>query len=92
MSDDEFEAAAQAEAPVMTNDLVGNIFVNIPEYSVHTGGVCVCEGNYSTDDTSIFVNYGSNFALTDEALELVRETIPEFENIPFDKIGIIGSN
>ena len=47
------------------------------------------ENNYSTDDTSIFVDYGSDFTLTDDALTLIRETIPEFENIPFKDIGII---
>lgn len=89
MTDAEFEAAALSGSPVMTNDLVGNIFVNIPEDTIYKGGICVLEDNYSTNDTSIFVDYGSDFTLTDDALTLIRETIPEFENIPFENIGII---
>ena len=45
-------------------------------------------GNYTSDDdktdtgVSMFVEYGKNFNLTEEGLEYIRRTVPDFE--PFD--------
>ena len=49
------------------------------------------EQNYNMSDAetgSAFVEYGKDFRLTDAALAKVRQTIPDFENIPTDRIGL----
>ena len=41
------------------------------------------------ENTAIFADYeNDNFALTEEGLKTIRETIPDFEELPLDKIGI----
>ncbi|MDY4977020.1 MAG: right-handed parallel beta-helix repeat-containing protein, partial [Clostridia bacterium] len=37
---------------------------------------------------SIFTEYGKDFSLTEEGLREVKKTIPAFENIPTDQIGL----
>ncbi len=82
---DELLTMAETDAPRRSNMLSGNIVVAVDQ--LYTGGVCLELDNYITDDTGIFVAYGKDFTLTEEALREVRKTLPGFENVPFDKIG-----
>lgn len=82
----EFLALGEKYAPRKSNALIGNVMVNMEK--LYTGGVCEEVQNYTTDSTDIFVDFGEDFTLTDEALAKIREVYPEFENIPFDKIGL----
>ncbi len=85
MTRDEMLALAETNAPRRSNMLSGNIVVDVDH--LYTGGVCLDLDNYVTDDTGIFVEYGKDFTLTEEALRAVRQVLPGFENVPFDKIG-----
>ncbi len=82
---DELMAIAEESAPKRSNMLSGNIVVDVK--NLYIGGVCLDLDNYITDDTGIFVDYGKDFTLTAEALKAVRQVLPGFENVPFDKIG-----
>ncbi len=84
----ELLAIADKESPVDSNVLTGNVFVNI--YSPRTGGRCEYSANYQTTDETIFHD-AATYQLTDEALAEVRERYPDFEQIPFERIGI-GNN
>ncbi len=83
---DELLVLSETDAPRRSNILSGNIVVDVD--ALFTGGNCTNEENYITDDTGIFKAYGTDFTLTEAALAEVRKVIPNFENIPFDKIGI----
>ncbi|MDY4976754.1 MAG: right-handed parallel beta-helix repeat-containing protein, partial [Clostridia bacterium] len=49
--------------------------------------------NYSNENVnsakSLFKDYGTDFSLTEKGLAEVRKSAPEFENIPFDQIGLL---
>lgn len=98
MTEEEFKQYVKDNkwAPVASNVIDENVFVDDMLYphddmtnsEKDNIGSCTQSDNYATDDTSIFKSFGEDFALTDEALVQIREVIPDFENIPFDKIGI----
>jgi hypothetical protein len=83
---EELDALAEKYAPRNSNALIGNVMVNIDK--VYTGGSCEESNNYITDNTSIFKKFGEDFTLTEAALKEIRKIYPDFENIPFEKIGL----
>ena len=78
-------------APDTTNILRGNVSFAIGEADgsgrIWNGGALRDENNVLLDDAADFVDYGTDFALTDAALARVRETIPDFRNIDMTQIG-----
>ena len=55
------------------------------------GGIVTSELNHAITSSEVqtsFVEYGADFQLTESALQKVRETIPDFENIQTDQIGL----
>lgn len=80
---------ASHKPPDATNIFKGNVLAKIEE-SVQGGPVLESETYRipARETETSFVEYGKNFKLTDAALTKVRETIPEFENIPTEKIGL----
>ena len=78
-------------APDTTNILRGNVSFAIGEVDgsgrIWNGGALRDENNVLLDDAADFVDYGTDFALTDAALARVRETIPDFRNIDMTQIG-----
>ena len=59
------------------------------------GGRVLDSNTYQIPDNeaeSSFVSYGSDFKLTDTALAKVKGTIPDFENIPTEQIGLMPVN
>ena len=80
----------EAYAPIRSNTVADNVFVNIDSYdetgSFITGGI-MTEGVNVPVTEDAFVDYGKDFTLTDDALAAIREQIPDFENFPMEKIG-----
>ena len=85
-------AIAEREAPRASNILKDNLFVSVglngEGNSVRDPQV-TNENNY-TGDTDMFVSYeNSDFRLTADGLKRLKENVPNFEEIPFEKIGLI---
>ena len=89
---------AMDNAPGMTNTVRDNVVINITPYSPATP---IYQGNYNEEGTTyhtgsailsngspMFKNFGTDFALTSAGLDEIRKTIPGFDNIPSDKIGL----
>lgn len=90
------ELAAQKENNA-TNQFKNNVVVNvtIPQNSQEGfTGNGVGQNTYRAasdqleNGNSIFTQYGKDFKLTAEGLAKVKETIPGFENIPTEQIGL----
>ena len=83
-------------APDTTNILRNNVYFALSQTLVN-GEIWIqtpaqTENNVEVAKTD-FVDYQNrNFALTEEALKKVRETIPDFRNIDMTKIGPDGNN
>lgn len=77
-------------APYLTNRLTGNVYFNIAETeksgNIYNGGKVDYKDNAAVTESD-FISYGENYALTDDALSRVRETIPDFRNIDMSKLG-----
>ena len=92
LSDEDVIAIAEREAPRASNILKDNLFVSVglngEGNSVRDPQV-TNENNY-TGDTDMFVSYeNSDFRLTADGLKRLKENVPNFEEIPFEKIGLI---
>lgn len=78
-------------APDTTNVLENNVAFAIDETNVSgkiwNGGAIVDINNVLLDSESDFMDYGVDFALTEEALARVRAVIPDFRNIDMTNIG-----
>ena len=70
-----------------TNQFKGNLVVK-GGYNVSTPNLTL-SNNYKTNDDPGFKNYGSDFALTDQGLAFVQTKIPGFQNVEFDKMGLL---
>ena len=90
MSDsDKVSFVNEHKPPLTTNTFDGNVVAKVD--TVVTGDSIQDTKTYKIADgdlNSSFVDYGKDFKLTDAALAKVRETIPGFENIPTEKIGL----
>ena len=83
-------ALLESLAPYASNTVSNNVFVNIAAYEetgkMWTGGIVAEENNQPVAEDA-FVDYGTDFTLTEQALTDIRTVIPDFENFPMDKIG-----
>ncbi|MDY6314911.1 MAG: hypothetical protein SPL89_07055, partial [Clostridia bacterium] len=76
-----------------TNFLYDNVFVNVPVI-MYEGGWAETKNNVSfskKEGEELFVNYGTDFTLTDKGLDTIKKSIPGFEPADFGKIGNTGS-
>ena len=71
--------------PKDTNQFTGNLSVKIGN---QVGGWAVQTNNAKFAQDPGFISYGSDFRLTESGLAQVRQTAPDFENIPTYKIGL----
>lgn len=79
-----------------TNFVYNNVTINVDELlsSAYTASWCDDKNNVSyskSEGKKLFKNYGTDFTLTEEGLAEIRKTLPEFENIEFSKMGVLGS-
>ena len=84
---------AEHKQPDVTNVFEGNVLAKVDE--VIQGGRVLDSNTYQIPDNeaeSSFVSYGTDFKLTDAALAKVKGTIPDFENIPTEQIGLMPVN
>lgn len=83
-------ALLESMAPLASNIVANNVFLNIDSYdeigTMWSGGIVTDKNNVPLTEDA-FVDYGTDFTLTESALAAIRETIPDFENFPMDKIG-----
>lgn len=86
---DELWAFATKNAPADTNYFGNNIMIGAP----YDNSAAITGENYTAglNDTSkaMFVDYGSDFALTGEGLAKVRKSVPDFEPVTMDGIGLL---
>lgn len=87
---------AREHAPAYTNIFKNNVVIKI-DYdknglSFIDNGTDIntyrADSDILESGKSMFVDYGTNFKLTDEGLAEIQKTIPDFKDIPFDKIGL----
>ena len=92
----ELRRLSREHAPSYTNIFKNNVVVKV---DFDNGGKAFIDNGvdintYRADDDilesgkSMFAEYGKDFKLTDEGLAEIRKTIPEFENIPTELIGV----
>ena len=89
-------AYANQYAPSYTNTFSSNISIKV---DVNPGGEAFTGNGTGNNNfraanhilpsgNSMFVDYGKNFKLTVEGMNFIRQTIPDFENIPTEFIGL----
>lgn len=93
----EYEAFLDAHAPECTNLVEGNVNIGIKTDNngqTYTGNARGTENFRAQTDIlpsgeSMFRDYGRDFTLTPQGLDHIRKTLPGFENIHTEKIGLM---
>jgi len=88
-------AAGHADLLTNTNVMKNNVLINTltPIEYKDTANYHEAEGSvtgiYTTQEAQgFFKNYGMDFTMTEEGIASIRETVPVFQAIDFDKIGL----
>lgn len=87
LTDKEVENKCRGLAPYLTNEVDGNVFVNIlkpiAQHPVND------HDNFVSDDKAVFTDAEhGDYRLTAEGLALILETVPGFTELPLGEIGI----
>lgn len=86
LNDRQARKKAAERAPEFTNEMDGNLFVNIPRET--SGGLPAMHDNARADESVFRDPAGGDWNLTEAGLALVRESCPDFEPLPFDEMGV----
>ncbi|MDY4976758.1 MAG: S-layer homology domain-containing protein, partial [Clostridia bacterium] len=83
-------------APENSNVFENNVTVKVDtDLLPHMNTSSSDEDNYNLDEAvlpsgeAMFANYGTDFTLTKAGLAEIQKNLPDFEDIPFDKMGLL---
>lgn len=79
---------AQENGASYSNVFEGNVCVDITQNINNNRGQATEKNTFNTTNHQIFKDYGTDFTLTEAGLNTVRSTIPGFENVPFEDMGL----